>query len=305
MIGLSFFGAAIEATRLGLLLNPQTMQLSFGQRYRLISVGTFFNFCLPGATGGDVVKLYYLASENRGRGIELAMVLLIDRVVALTSLLALVIGLALLDGQLIGKYALIRWFVTVAAAGMGGLLLAAIASCSTTIKQSRVFRSLICKLPFHHYLERASDALYAFRNHKRAITLAALVCLFGHLAWTGMFLCVGTILMPQAKGLAIAVLALIGMLANALPITPGGLGVGEAAFDRLFNMAGFIGGAPLLLAWRTGMLPLCAVGCVVYVIGMKRSSSIHHLSRSSDSGSDPGTRNEVAGVTLLREDVTQ
>jgi glycosyltransferase 2 family protein len=281
------------------------MQLSLGQRYRLISVGTFFNFCLPGATGGDVVKLYYLASEKRGRGVEMAMVLLIDRVVALASLLTLVIGLALLDGQLIREHVLIRWFVTVAGAAMGGLALVATISCSRTFRARGVFQSIIGILPFRRYFERASDAVYAFRNHKRAVTLAALVCLFGHLAWTGMFLCVGTILMPQAKGLTIAVLALIGMLANALPITPGGLGVGEAAFDRLFTLTGLIGGAPLLLAWRTGMLPLCAVGCVVYVIGMKRSSSIHNPSRSSDSGSDSEARNEVVGATPLRDEGTQ
>jgi hypothetical protein len=53
------------------------------------------------------------------------------------------------------------------------------------------------------------------------------------------------------------------------------------------------------------MLPLCAVGCVVYVIGMKRLASAHNLRRSSESGSDPAARNEVVGVTPLREEGAQ
>jgi len=64
-----------------------------------------------------------------------------------------------------------------------------------------------------------------------------------------MFRYVGAIIIPQATGLTTPVLALFGMLANALPVTPGGLGVGEAAFDRLFNLAGFTGGASMLLGW--------------------------------------------------------
>ena len=270
LAGFLLFGAAIESIRLGLLLDSQGVRLSFGQRYRLVSVGMFFSFCLPGGTGGDVVKLYYLASDNRGRGIELAMILLIDRVIALFSLITLASGFTLLEGHLLREHALIQWLVIGSAAVIGVGMLVATALCSNAIRASSVFRSLVCRLPFHHSFERASDALYHFRTHKRVLMLAALVCLLGHLALAGMFRFVGAIFIPQAVGLTTPVLALFGMLANALPITPGGLGVGEVAFDRLFNMAGFAGGALLLLAWRIALLPVCAIGCVFYVTGMKR-----------------------------------
>jgi len=92
-----------------------------------------------------------------------------------------------------------------------------------------------------------------------------------------MFRYVGAIIIPQATGLTTPVLALFGMLGNALPVTPGGLGVGEAAFDRLFNLAGFAGGASMLLGWRSGMLPLCAVGCLFYVMGVNLSVSTKRI----------------------------
>lgn len=300
LAGLTLFGAAIESIRLGLLFASQGVHLSFRQGYRLVSVGTFFNFCFPGGTGGDVVKLYYLTSENRGRGIEVAMVLLIDRVVALFSLLGLAIGVAVLDGHLMREYALIRWLVTASAVGMVGLVLVAMASCSTTIRANRTYLRLIHTLPFHHYLERASDALYAFRDHKRAVILAALASLVGHLALAAMFLSTGTVLVPHATGLVTPVLALFGMLANALPITPGGLGVGEVAFNRLFNMAGLTGGAPLLLAWRAGMLPLCVIGCLIYVMGVKSRLQLTTRAGGPSVGSSERASDQVAGVMPSR-----
>jgi len=46
-----------------------------------------------------------------------------------------------------------------------------------------------------------------------------------------MFVSPGTVLIPNFPLDAGVFLAMVGMLTNALPITPGGLGVGEAAFE--------------------------------------------------------------------------
>ncbi|MGH7552430.1 MAG: lysylphosphatidylglycerol synthase domain-containing protein, partial [Longimicrobiales bacterium] len=74
---LTLGGAAIEAARLVVLFRAAELKLSFGGAYRVVMIGTFFNFCIPGGTGGDVVKLYYLAAGNRRKGIEVATVLLV------------------------------------------------------------------------------------------------------------------------------------------------------------------------------------------------------------------------------------
>jgi uncharacterized membrane protein YbhN (UPF0104 family) len=76
--------------------------------------------------------------------------------------------------------------------------------------------------------------------------------------------------MPNAQPLTVCLLALLGMVANALPITPGGLGVGEAAFEGLFRMVGYSGGARIILAWRVGMLALCFLGSALYIAGARR-----------------------------------
>jgi uncharacterized membrane protein YbhN (UPF0104 family) len=62
---------------------------------------------------------------------------------------------------------------------------------------------------------------------------------------------------------------MLGMFANTVTITPGGLGVGEAAFDLLFAQAGLQGGAAIMIIWRVGMLPLCLLGLGFYMAGLR------------------------------------
>ena len=265
--GFTLFGAAIESKRLGLLFESQGMRVSFAQGYRLVAIGALFSMVIPGGTGGDVAKLYYLTSENRGRGVEVATTLLVDRMVAVFSMLSLVVGLALLEGKLVKDLPLVRWLVVVSILAMIGLLLIAMTSCSSRIRVSSLYAYITTKMPLHRYLKRVLVALYAFREHKTTLLMAALWSLFGHLVLVSLFMVVGTVVIPGVPSLITGFLALLALLANALPITPGGLGVGEAVSEGLFATAGFAGGAQLILAWRIGMLSLCLIGAMFYVAG--------------------------------------
>jgi uncharacterized membrane protein YbhN (UPF0104 family) len=114
-----------------------------------------------------------------------------------------------------------------------------------------------------------SDAIYVFRSEKAALFWAGWYSLIGHVALAGMFYFAGQIFFNHGLGLVTCLVALLGMLANALPITPGGLGVGEAAFEGLFRGLGYEGGAHLILAWRIAMIPMCIVGAIIYMGGVK------------------------------------
>ncbi|MCG3160953.1 MAG: hypothetical protein JMDDDDMK_02029 [Acidobacteria bacterium] len=267
---LTIFGAAFESKRLGFLFRAQDMLLSFARGYRVVAIGALFNFCIPGGTGGDVMKLYYLAADKRGRRVEIATVLFVDRAVALFCMLCLVVTLALLDGKLVWEYPLIGSLVGAAGLIAAGLLVGGVVACSTTLRASRWYAYLMDRLPLRRYLVRAADALYVFRQNKTALAKAAALSVAGHLTLLGVFVAAGRALMPNAPAIAVCLLALLGLLANTLPITPGGLGVGEAAFEGLFRSIGYSGGARLILAWRAGALALCCVGCALYVAGARR-----------------------------------
>src|SRR5919198_260289 len=72
--------------------------------YRAVAIAALFNFCIPGGTGGDVMKLYYLAADSRGRRVEIGTLIFVDRAVALFCMLSLAVALALLDWRLVWNY---------------------------------------------------------------------------------------------------------------------------------------------------------------------------------------------------------
>jgi uncharacterized membrane protein YbhN (UPF0104 family) len=56
-----------------------------------------------------------------------------------------------------------------------------------------------------------------------------------------------------------------------LPLTPGGLGVGESAYNVLFKMAGLEGGAEALLCWRIWRAAVGLIGLILYLRGPGRT----------------------------------
>ena len=279
----TLYGLTIESKRMGVLFRSQGIEVPFGWGCRVSSIASFFSVCIPGGTGGDVMKLYYLSSRNPGKGLEIATVLLLDRIVAMCALLSLIVGLSIVEGSLI-HHAVIRVLILIAVALLVALPCFGMLCCSARIRSSRRYRAVLSKLPLRRHIERIGDAVYAFRDHKAALAAAAALAFSGHLMLAFVFAAAGSVVLPQAPVLVVCVLALLGMFANALPITPGGLGVGESAFQGLFALAGFSGGASLMLTWRLSMALQCLIGCPLYIRGIRPPQSTDAKDRSAYAG---------------------
>ena len=193
------------------------------------------------------------------------MILLVDRAVGLFTLLLVSTALALANLDLLAMHSPIRWLVLGAIGAIGVMAAGFTMACSTRGVGSSLFNWVVHRLPFATLVRRAVDALRAFRHHRRELFEAAALSLVGHAALATLFVAAGSALLPEATPPTAAFLAILGMFANALPVTPGGIGVGEAAFEALFALTGVAGGARLMLAWRVGLLPLLLVGGASYM----------------------------------------
>lgn len=261
-------GAVVEAKRLAILLGAQGVQLRMPNGLRLVAAAASFTYAVPGGTGGDLVKLYYLASDRRGRGVEVATVLLVDRAIGLFALLCVALILALIAGVARGG-TVVAWAVGLAFGGM--LLEAAVMALawSRRFRGSGLYRFLTARAPLAPYWRRLFDAAYEFRNHRGRVMLAVALSVVGQSLLAGAFGMAGIVLLGGAPAVLTGALGLLGLVANALPVTPAGLGVGEAAFQTLFAAAGYVGGAQLILAWRLGMVPLAITGAILYAVGLR------------------------------------
>lgn len=86
-LGIGLMPVLSATTRWWLLLRVQAIPLRWVEALRIYLIGTFFNLFLPGSTGGDAVKAFYIlrkAPADKRAGAILTVV--IDRVLGLLAL---------------------------------------------------------------------------------------------------------------------------------------------------------------------------------------------------------------------------
>ena len=82
----------LAGVRWQILLRVQGIRISWWRLYGLLMVGLFFSLFIPGGTGGDLVKGYYLLKEAPiGRRTSAALSVVMDRLLGL-------LGVAVLTG---------------------------------------------------------------------------------------------------------------------------------------------------------------------------------------------------------------
>jgi uncharacterized protein (TIRG00374 family) len=278
---LLFTGLIVLAGRLCILLRPHGIHLSLASSIKLTFIGVFFNSCLPGSTGGDAVKIYYAMEGNRGRRTEIATLILFDRVIGMFALLNFPLLIAALFPQLCHSISFLTELLKFSAVISGVMLFGMLLILLGNIANSKFSSQFFDWIPLGRYPKKIFDTIYSYRNNLSTLLIAVGLSFFNHAMNAGVIFIF--LLVNNQSGFTwqMAILIPFGFLASALPITPGGLGVGEAAFNELFAMVSIKDGAVMLLGWRLLTLLIGLVGLVYYLQGRKRffmtSNSPTHL----------------------------
>src|SRR5208283_1931849 len=270
-----------------LLFRNARLTLALANSIQLNLIGFLFSTFLPGAAGGDIAKLIYATRENHGRRAEVATVLILDRLVGLFSLILLPLLFAPFFFGLLRSVPMLRDLLFLDAALGGCMLLGAALLMLFTPLRSWI-ASLLGKWPAIKSLAlRVMDALAAHGKARTTLLLALVLSLFANLSLivvTGLGLYAVS---PESFSVRLALVAPIGHLVNSLPLTPGGIGVGETAFNALFRLTGMQGGAETLLCVRVWNISVGLLGLFVYFFGLGRI--VHPYEDEQDSEEDTGT----------------
>ena len=89
-IGCAFL---LQTERWRLLLSVQGIDLGWWRTFRVYLIGAFFNLFLLGATGGDIVKIYYAMRETSSKKTAALLSVLVDRMVGMLALVAITVVL--------------------------------------------------------------------------------------------------------------------------------------------------------------------------------------------------------------------
>jgi uncharacterized protein (TIRG00374 family) len=273
----------LMALRLSLLFRPHNLRLSLGSAFRLTLVGQFFSAFLPGGAGGDVVKLYYATRENRGRRTEIVAIVLFDRAIGMLSLLILSLLISTFFLSLIRSSSILSGLLAATAALAFALLVGGLIAISGYPAKHPLVLRLLELLPGGSHIRRMMEALRSYRHSFGTLAAAVGLGLLGNLTAVASTMLIGLAMSPAGMAWRMSFLIPLGDVANSVPLTPGGLGVGEAAFGALFSLGGLTRGADILLGWRLVTVLVGLLGLFYYLQGLRRVVSDAEPSQSQSS----------------------
>lgn len=256
----------ISLLRWNALLKVQDVHFSYSTMLRLFFIGAFFNNFTLGVTGGDVIKAYYVSHEAKHLRAAAVMTVFLDRIVGIFALFALaLIALFFTHGDPhLDKLNKLVWGLF-----LGSLVVGFILFKKSLLKKIPGGEALMQKLPFYQGIRKVYNAFHLYHRHKGVLLLTfaqsmllqtIMICVIALLGWA---------LKLQGVGLKHYFLffPIIATL-SALPISVGGLGVGEASFVYFFGLIGVPSGQAFALGLATRFIYIIwgLVGGVVYML---------------------------------------
>jgi uncharacterized membrane protein YbhN (UPF0104 family) len=292
-----FLGALMfQLVRWFLLVRALDLPFTLRDSFRLGMVGLFCNTFIPGAVGGDLVKAYLLAKAHPERKTRAVATVLIDRALGLFGLILFVAVLGSIQWALgdprIGGNKDLQWMVK-ATAGVAGAAVAGFVLLGF-LPQRRVdrFAGRLKWVPkLGGALAEFWYAVWMYRQRPRVILYGVMLSAVAHFALVFAFHSASRVFPPNNPAeLATLpehmVVAPIGFIVQAVPISPGGVGVGEAAFAGLYKLCGKpeTRGIVARLSLR---IVEWVVGLVGYIVYLRMRSEVREVEEELEHEQEP------------------
>ena len=232
------------------LLRASLLNVGALEIQRLAWIGLFFSNIIPGSTGGDVVKAIYIAKRCSTDRVRALVSVVVDRMVGLLSLLFLACLASLISPGQFPIFSTIVWLSSAGAILICALLL------SPSLRKLIHFNQLVDGLPerWNKILSETDTAVLQYRKHLCGISLWILLSPLTYSLFITSFW-----LMDKSLGFGLdfrsySFIVPIASVAQGIPISPAGWGVGDAVYGYLIGKFGALtmpGIAEAEQIWRT------------------------------------------------------
>jgi uncharacterized protein (TIRG00374 family) len=233
-LSLMVFTIPLAALRWGILLRAFDLPIRMTALVHFVFIATLTNTVLFGTAGADAIRgVYAWRALERGSG-RIAASILIDRIFGLMGLTSLALCFAVLNWD---------WMRRVPALNALGIsLLAAFGTCAVGAcvllaapRLSRHLERRLARWPrIATLLVHARNVVVMLRTAPGSLMAAFTLAVVIHLANIGALLVLANALKIGILGLGEYVFAAsLALVTNSVPLTPNGIGIGEAAFDQI------------------------------------------------------------------------
>lgn len=243
----------------GVILPPATL-------IRLFLIGTFFNNFTLGVTGGDVIKAYYVSHEAKDKKAEAVITVFLDRIIGMIALFSIAL-IALFFTE--NNEFMVKIRQIIFALFLGALFFCFLLFNKPLLKKIPYLEYFLKKLPFYHALRKVYNAFHLYNHHKKTLAFVFLVSIVLQATMMLVIYLLSFALDIQNTQLVHYFLffPIIASL-SALPISLGGLGVGEAAFVYFFGLVGVSSGKAFALGLCTRFVWIAwgLIGGLIYML---------------------------------------
>lgn len=271
---------AIIGLRWWILLRSQSIFIGLWAAVRLHFLGTFYNNCMPGSVGGDLVRAWYV-TKHTNKKFEAALSVFVDRVIGLASTLVIALFFLFIFSvrsqtsthrqsgatlKQIGQYKWIFFWI---------FAVLTVVFCSLLLhKRTRAVLVKVWSIIRVHGLNivnRFKDAIVIYCRNPLAILTAFALTVFLQIATITGFWFLGVNMGLKASIKYYYVCFTLTWILGALPISIAGLGIVEGSLKELFKvLAGVVDLTPvsaLALCQRAVWMIASLPGAAIHLLG--------------------------------------
>lgn len=271
----------LQTWRWKLLLAAVGIRLTYLRSLQLVLIGMFFNLFLLGATGGDVVKIYYAMREASGARVGAFLSVVVDRVVGILALAVISIFVVISSWEALTSTPIAQGLLLTLGlilSGSVGMVVVAVIIAAFKLEQR-----LPAKMPLRTAIVDLAEATHRYSRSPGTILKALAISLPAHLLLFLTFY-----FAARAFRLTIGVIETFSVIPivnviTALPISLSGIGVREKLFEDLLGALYAVPPAEAVLVAISGYLMIVFWGLIgggVYLLyrpGDGKSASLKEM----------------------------
>ncbi len=230
---IALVGEVANIARWQILMRVQGMYMTWRRATMLFFIGLFFNLFMPGYTGGDFARLYYLMREFPEKRKEAVLTIAMDRLIGIAALMLTAVLTTSLRWEWLQKTpqaAVLLWVLIFMLIGFAVLMVG-----SFLISGLKLANRLPQHFPLREMLIEISDAYRLFQKAKTSLLWALLLSFPILFSFYGAFYCAAR---AYAAGVSLLDMFTIMPIVTAiisLPITPSGIGFRESLIEILLR----------------------------------------------------------------------
>ncbi len=257
----------IGSIRWHLLMRVQGITLHGFRVWQLAMIGMFFNLCLPGGVGGDLIKVFFAMREAPKSKSGVLLSIVVDRATGMFALILVSVGVFVYFHAALMALPMIRPFLITVGIIFGAFM--SLIAMGLIIDRFHLANRLPKKMPGHAAIIDIARAFSLYARSWYAVVAATALSLLLNLFIFGaaIFAAFAFVGHPSA-GEMTSVIPIVTTI-SSLPISLAGIGVREGLFALMLNS---LYGTPKELATLislTGFALMVAwglIGGIVYLL---------------------------------------